>query len=242
MVFAEVLTGTTSAYAAYLRKTDGSDAVWLGDGYPEDLSPDGKSVLVGFRNVDPPRWMILPTGAGEPQPLPPGPFQALLEANFLPDGKRIVFGAVERDRTRRIYVQNLSDGAIRAISPEAVATDGLATPDGRFAIGWSEGRHMLYPVDEGAPRPLPFLAPDDRALRWSPDGRLLFVRRHDSWPAVIDRVDVVTHQRQQWKVVAPPDPVGVDTQTRVLITPDGRFYCHDYLRWLSRLFIVEGLR
>jgi hypothetical protein len=185
--------------------------------------------------------VILPTGPGEPQPLPPGPFQSLLEANFLPDGKRIVFGAAERGRTSRIYVQNLSDGSTRAISPEGVSTDGVATPDGRFVAGSSQGKHMLYPVDEGAPRPLAFLAQDDRALQWSPDGRLLFVRRRDSWPAVIDRVDVVTHQRQQWKVVAPPDPVGVESQPRVLITPDGRFYCHDYMRWLSQLFIVEGL-
>ena len=101
---------------------------------------------------------------------------------------------------------------------------------------------MLYPVDEGAPRPLAALASDDLPLQWSPDGRLLFVRRINSWPPVIDRVDMVTGQRQLWRVVSPADPVGIDHMDRILITPDAKSYCHDYLRWVSQLFIVEGLR
>jgi eukaryotic-like serine/threonine-protein kinase len=242
VVFGEVLSASGSTQVAYLRKTDGSDAVRLGDGYPEDVSPDGRSVLVGVRNSKPPRWVIIPTGPGEAKPLPAGAFEALREANFLPDGKRIVFGALAPGRPPRIYVQDLSDGVPRPISPERVVTPALATPDGRFVLGWSQGRHTLYPVDEGAPRPLAGLTSDDQPLQWSPDGRLLFVRRSDSWPPVIDRVDPVTGQRQLWRVVSPVDPVGIDHIPRILITPDGKSYCHDYVRWLSQLFIVEGLR
>ena len=242
VVFGEVLTGSASAVVTYLRRTDGSDAIRLGEGYPEDLAADGKSVLVGIRWTKPPHWVILPTGPGEPRPLPPGPFQSLYEANFLPDGKRIVFGAMEPGRNGRIYVQNLQDGALRPISPEGVRTDGLATPDGRFVVGSTQGRHMLYPVDEGAPRPLAVLAGGDQPLQWSPDGRLLFVRRGDAWPPVIDKVDMVTDQRQTWKVVSPADPVGIEEMGRIYVTPDGKSYCHDYLRWLSQLFVVEGLQ
>ena len=242
VVFGEVLTGSGSAQVAYLRKTDGSDAVRLGDGFPEDLSSDGKSVLVAIRSSRPPRWVILPTGPGEAKPLPAGDLDALREANFLPDGKRIAFGGVAPGQQPRIYVQDLSDGVPRPISPEGVATDGLATPDGRFVLGWSQGTHTLYPVDEGTPRQLAALTSDDRPLQWSPDGRLLFVRRRSSWPPAIDRVDMVTGQRQLWRVVSPADPVGVDDMATILITPDAKAYCHDYLRWVSKLFIVDGLR
>jgi hypothetical protein len=185
--------------------------------------------------------VILPTGPGEPRSLPPGPFQSIYEANFLPDGRRIAFGATEPGHGRRIYVQNLDDGAVRPISPEEVFTDALATPDGRFIVGSTLGRHFLYPVDEGAPRQLPVLTASDQPLRWSPDGRRLFVRRGDAWPPVIDRVDTVTLQRETWKVVSPADPVGVEQMSRIYVTPDGTSYCHDYLRWLSQLFVVEGL-
>ena len=145
VVFAEVLTGSGSAQVAYLRKTDGSDAVRLGDGFPEDLSSDGRSVLVAIRSSKPPRWVILPTGPGEAKPLSAGDLEALREANFLPDGKRIAFGGVAPGQQPRIYVQDLSDGVPRPISPEGVATDGLATPDGRFVLGWSQGRTRSIP-------------------------------------------------------------------------------------------------
>jgi hypothetical protein len=243
VVFGDLVSESPSAQVAYLRRTDGSDAIRLGDGYPEDLSPDGKSVLVGIRNSKPLRWVILPTGPGEPKTLRPGRFRALREANFLPDGRSIAFGGVEDGHTQRIYVQDLNDGEPRAISPEGVATEALATPDARFVLGSSgSGTHTLYPVGDGTPRELAVLLPDDWPLQWSEDGRRLFVQRVNSWPPAIERVDIITGQRQSWKIVSPPDPAGVDLITDLLITPDGRSYCYEYVRWLSQLFIVEGLQ
>ena len=86
------------------------------------------------------------------------------------------------------------------------------------------------------------MASDDTALQWSSDGRLLYVRRGGSWPPVVDRVDVTTGRREAWKTIQPADPVGVDSIFRILVTPDGKAYCHDYVRFLSELFIVEGLK
>ena len=240
VLMAEMLRGGGSAGSIYLRGTDGSDAVRLGDGYPEDLSPDGKWVLaapVGTRR----HWFILPTGTGLPRTLPTGPVVERFEANFLPDGRRIVFGGREKDQRRRIFVQDIESGLVRAISPEDTASVGLATPDGRFVIGPARAKHFLYPVDGGASVPFPFMAPDDIALQWSSDERLLYVWRGATWPPVVDRVDVSTGRRETWKTIQPADPVGVDSIFRILVTPDGKAYCHDYVRFLSELFIVEGL-
>jgi hypothetical protein len=225
----------------YLRGLDGSDAVRLGDGYPEDLSPDGGWVLAApaFTRQ---HWIILPTGPGSPRTLPPGPLVERFEANFLPDGRRIVFGGREKNHGRRIYVQDVQGGSVRAISDENAQTVGLATPDGRFVIGRTAGKRFLYPVDGGAPVPLPIMASDDAELQWSADGRHLYVRRGGSWPPVVDRVDLSTGRRETWKTIQPADPVGVNTISTILVTPDGNAYCHDYVRILSELFIVEGLK
>ena len=51
-----------------------------------------------------------------------------------------------------------------------------------------------------------------------------------------------TGERRSWKTIRPADPVGIDTVIRILITPDGKSYCHDYVRVLSELFVVEGLK
>ncbi len=158
----------------YLRKTDGSDAIRLGDGFGEDLSPDGKWVLatpVGTRQ----HWIIMPTGPGSAITLPPGPLVARGEANFLPNGRQIVFGGREKDRGGRIYVQDIDGGSIRAISPENVGTQGLATPDSRYVVGRTTEHVFKFAVDGSAPIPLTYLDPDDEPLQWSPDGSLLFV-------------------------------------------------------------------
>jgi eukaryotic-like serine/threonine-protein kinase len=241
VLLTEVLRGAGENGSIYVRKTDGSDAVRLGDGFGEDLSPDGKWILatpVRTRQ----HWTIVPTGPGSPITLPPGPLVARLEANFLPNGRQIVFGGRESNHARRIYVQDIDSGSIRAISPERVQTEGLATPDGRYVIGRMDGRVFNFPVDGSAPIALPWLDANDEPLQWSADGSLLYVHRSATWPPAVDRVHMTTGERVRWKTIVPADPAGVDTINRILITPDGTAYCHDYVRMLSELFIVEGLR
>ena len=240
VLMGETARGGGPARSIYLRGTDGSDAVRLGDGYPEDLSPDGKWVLAApaFTRQ---HWIILPTGPGSPRTLPPGPVVERYEANFLPDGLRIVFGGRAKEQHQQIFVQDVQSGMVRAISPEGAGTTGVATPDGRFVIGAMGAKRFLFPVDGAAPIPFPIMASDDAALQWSSDGRVLYVRRGATWPPVVDRVDVSTGRREAWKTIQPADPVGVDTIVTILITPDGKAYCHDYIRVLSELFIVEGL-
>ena len=98
VLMAEMLKGGGAAGSIYLRRTDGSDAVRLGDGFPEDLSSDGKWVLAAAAGRQ--HWVLLPTGSGSPRTLPPGPIVQRFEANFLPDGRRIVFGGREKDHGR----------------------------------------------------------------------------------------------------------------------------------------------
>jgi hypothetical protein len=236
-----LLIGEWYANVTYLRKTDGSDAVRLADGYPLDLSRDGRFALVNFKG--PERWLLVPTGPGTPKPVPPGVFDQADDPYFLPDDKRIVFSAAEKGKTSRLYVQTLADGTLRAISPDGVrTTGGLPTPDGRSVWGRSNGAGTIYPVDGGALRSLPFVASDDRPVQWSPDGKLLYVRPVNAWPPVIERIDVITGKREPWLKVVPSDPVGFDNVFRVQLTPDGRSYCFDYGRLLSTLFLVEGLK
>jgi Tol biopolymer transport system component len=241
VLLSELLHGSGESGSIYLRKTDGSDAIRLGDGFGEDLSPDGKWVLttqVGTRD----HWVLVPTGPGSPKALPAGSLAGRGEANFLPNGREVVFGGREKDRGSRIYVQNIDSGTIRAISPESVSTDGLATPDSRYVIGRTRGQLVKYAVDGSAAIPLTYLNSDDVPLQWSADESVLYVRRMEQWPPVVDRVSTTSGKRERWKTIQPADPAGVDSVLRILVTPDGKSHCHDYVRILSELSVVEGLR
>jgi eukaryotic-like serine/threonine-protein kinase len=241
VLLSEMLRGAGTKGAIYLRKTDGSDAIRMGDGFGEDLSPDGNWILatpVGTRQ----HWILMPTGPGSSMTLPPGQLVARGEANFLPNGRQLVFAGREKDHGGRIYIQDIDGGSIRAISPENVATQGLATPDSRYVVGRTREQVFKFAVDGSAPIPLAFLDPDDEPLQWSADGTRLFVRRANAWPPTVDRVNTATGGREWWKTLEPADPAGIDAVFRILITPDGASYCHDYVRLLSELFVVEGLQ
>ena len=209
-------------------KTDGSDAVRLSDGYPEIFA--GRQVGAGGAG------RTGGTGypadrAGVARTLPPGPLIQRFEANFLPDGRRIVFGGREKIKAADL-LQDIESGTVRAISPDELTgpQDLLRTTDD-LLLGSHEDKHFLFPVDGGAPVPLSTSRPDDEALQWSSDGRLLYVRRDPSWPPIVDRVDIATGHREPWKTIQPADPVGVDSIFRIFVTPDGKAYCHDYVRF-----------
>ncbi|MFY9550806.1 MAG: protein kinase, partial [Thermoanaerobaculia bacterium] len=77
-------------WSVYLRRTDGSAAVRLGDGQAMSLSPDGKRVLAMLR-TSPPQLVLYPTGPGEPIRLANETVSDYYWGLWLPDGKRIIF-------------------------------------------------------------------------------------------------------------------------------------------------------
>ena len=158
VVFGEVLTGSASAVVTYLRRTDGSDAIRLGGGLSRD--PRSRWKVCARRDpMDEASSLGHPADRSRRAAAPAArPVSIVYEANFLPDGKRIVFGAMEPGATYASTCRTCRMGRFVRSPPEGVRTDGLATPDGRFVVGSTQGRHMLYPVDEGAPRPLAVLA------------------------------------------------------------------------------------
>ena len=150
VAFTEEAEGGGPGYSVYLRKTDGSPAVRLGEGEAIALSPDGKWVLAALVRLNPPPLVLLPTGAGEPKPLPKDSINHDAEpAAFFPDGRRIVFIGSEPGRGRRTWVQDLDGGKARPVTPEGVVGTVLS-PDGRFlAARGPDLKVALYPIDGG---------------------------------------------------------------------------------------------
>jgi Tol biopolymer transport system component len=121
-------------YAVYIRNTDGSPAIRLGEGVADALSPDQKWVIVQTPG-SPEQLRLLPTGAGETQPLTNDSINHQW-ARWFPDGKRFVFSGNEPGRGVRLYTQDLSGGTPKPISPEGVdATAFAVSPDGLQIVG-----------------------------------------------------------------------------------------------------------
>jgi eukaryotic-like serine/threonine-protein kinase len=240
ILFSELSYGKPRNPAIYLRKTDGSPAIRLGDGLRPALSPDGKWVVC--IESDGPRTsiMLLPTGAGAARTIgSPGMHYERVE--WFPDGQRILFEGSEPNRRARTFIQDVNGGKPAPLTPEGVVATRVS-PNQKYATVLAGGRLSLFPIQGGAPQPIANLEPGERPIRWNGDGRFLFLRKLEG-PAslTISRLDVMTGRREPWKELKPPDSVGVQI-AQVALTPDGSFYAYSFQRDIVTLYLAQGLR
>jgi Tol biopolymer transport system component len=248
VLFSESGEAGGRGYGVYLRGTDGSPAVRLGEGHVFGLSPDGRWALTAPLDGAM-RLVLLPTGAGQPKTLELAGLAHFLWADFFPDGGRIAVLGSETDRPLRLFALDATGGPLRPIAPEGVVTNSSTiAPDGRSFLGFRLGqplqRFRRHPVGGGEDVAVPGVEPGDNPVDWADDGRSVFVApRGDGGPSLkVIRLDTRTGARTPWREIRSLDPVGVAGLDGLRVTPDGRSYVYNVRRVLSALFVVEGLR
>jgi len=240
ILFQESGEGGGPKYAVYLRNTDGSPAIRLGDGTGLSLSPDGQWALSRL-NVVPSPLVLYPTGVGDMKQLKSDGLNHMA-AVFLPDGKRFVFTGTETGHGPRLYLESLEDAKPHAFSMEGVASN-ILSPDGKFvAARGPDHKIYLFPVDGGEPKLVTGAQQGEFPTAWASDGRSLFVMARGQIPAEVFRVDLATGQRVFWRSFEPADAAGIDTIRGVLVSADNKAYVYGYSRTLSDLYLVHGLK
>jgi len=233
-------------YQTYLRRSDGSPPVRLGEGDGYSLSPDGKWVLSLTPDAVP-RILLHPTGPGQTREVP-NPARVIASvARWLPGGRGIVVIGPTSTMASRGYVFDSEGGPAHPITPEGVEASTLdlgipLSPDGsRFVARHETAGYNVYRVDGGAAQPIPGLADGDVPIQWSEDGRALFVGRRSGASWQIRRLDIATGQSKPWTEITPTQTAGLRLSA-VYVTPNGRFWLHSYGRLLTDLYVAEGLR
>jgi Tol biopolymer transport system component/predicted Ser/Thr protein kinase len=236
LLFAE--TGLGSNYAVCLRKTDGSPVVRLGEGWPADLSADGKLALAVVSR--PPQLVIYPTGAGETQQLKRGEIENYVTAQWFRDGKSVLINGNEPGKNTRFYVQEVGGAAARPVTPEGTR-DGWLSADGKLVLARGpDGKYSVYPISGGEPRPVPGLTEADVLAQWSADGRAVLVYRRAEIPCRLERVDLASGHRTLFKEFAPADRNGLLSMREIFVTDDLRSFAYTAYYQVSSLFISEG--
>ena len=244
-VFTEQGQAGGAGYSVYLRKLDGSAPVRLGEGYALALSPDGKWVLTALIRSTPSQIVLLPTGAGEPRTFPKDEIEHAngLFGTFLPDGKQIVFVGNEPGRPPRVFIQDLEGGAAKPVTPEGVVARLLSADGASLVTRMPDGGFATAPLGGGPSHPIPGLKPGDRPLRFTADGRHLYLRDDArEFPARVFRLDVATGRREVWKELMPGDPAGITLLSPTAISEDGKTILFIYARSLADLYLAEGLK
>ena len=227
-------------YTAAVRDMQGSPPIPLGEGMAGDFSPDGKWVIttVSYTQVE-----LLPTGAGTIRKLDPGGIQQYRHTlHWMPDGKRILFTGNQPGRPARCFIQDIDGGKPRPITAEGVVGCQIS-PDGQLiaATDLKESAIRLYPLDGGPPRAIPGLLPGE-AFKWTPDPRFAYIYPKMMLPAKIYRLNLANGQRQLFKEINPSDETGICDMSEILFSADGRAYVYGYVRLLSELYLVNGMK
>ncbi|HEY3205306.1 MAG TPA: hypothetical protein VGL03_16780, partial [Thermoanaerobaculia bacterium] len=240
ILFAESGEGGGAGYSVYVRGTDGSPAVRLGEGSAQDLSADGEWALAIVHSASDPQLVAYPTGAGEPRVFSKEGL-SVYGATFMPDGKQILLTASEPGHRRRLYLRSIDGGKPRAVTPEGFE-GGIVAPDGKWAVvAGPDRRRYLYPLAGGEPTAVPGLDREDNVDQVSLDGRFLFIHRGGELPAKVFQLDVATGRKELWRTLMPADAAGVG-EINARPTPGGEAYIYNYLRTLSDLYLVEGVK
>jgi hypothetical protein len=216
----------------YLRGTDGSPAVRLGEGFGLALSPDRKSAL--SRRKD--QTMLLPTAAGQARSITAPDVVFEEGGTFLPDGGLLLSGSSPGHPTR-LYRQAADGSQFQVASPDGVFLPRrihAVSPDGRFAAAIGPGdTWAIYPIAATpAPgQPIKGLRADEAPIRWTADGKALFVAAEDG---TVSRLELESGRREVFHRFR--------RDAEVFLTADGKAYVYGYGADLSHLFVIENLR
>jgi Tol biopolymer transport system component len=225
----------------YLRKTDGTPAVRLGDGHALALSRDGKWALCLL--TSPRRLVVIPTGVGDRRTLPGPELHRVEEATWFPDSRRVLFTAeAAAGEGVRAYVQDIGGGQRTPVGPVGIGSPVVVSPDGETIAAASPKGPVLFSVNGNEARPVRGTEPHDSPVQWSAEGRSLYVSRVHRQVSQIFRVELLTGRRTLVHEVSARDWAGASWPFQLRITPDGKSYAYTFQRLLDDLFLVEGLK
>ena len=223
-----------------VRKTDGSAAQILGDGYALAISPDGQ--WVASSSADYLEGVVLhPVGPGSSHRVDT-PGLEIQRVRWLSDGKRMVAtGRPIKEALYRLYLIDPGGSPPRAISEPGILPFLIdVSPDDRWVATVGRTRATtLFPIAGGpviALTDLPELYPTG----WSPEGHL-WVKDRDKIPTRLVRYDVQRRKILEDQLVAPADTSGVVTIPRIRLSRDAKTMAYDYRRMLDYLHLMKGL-
>jgi hypothetical protein len=255
VLFTEAKDAVQYRPTVFMRSTDESPAVRLGEGVAVAFSPRKDKVLA-LRAASKRRELILlPTGAGPTETLPND--LDCLWGGFLPDGRIVI--AAQTAEGPRMFLQARDGTPPQPLTPPGMAIGLIGpsgggagavkpiSPDGKSLLVFDRDRRAwIVSLGSGGERlglrPAKGVLPEELPAGWSGDGRHVYVYRILEMPNKIYDVNLDTGERRLLREISAPDPDGVFRIIPILLMPDGHSFAYGYVRHISMLYTATGLR
>jgi WD40 repeat protein len=232
----------------YMRKTDGSPAVRVGDGNGIRLSPDGQWISNYMLGPDGTRsFGVMPTGAGENIPVRAAGIDLSPVYGWFAEPRRYLVVGELHDKPWQCFAWDASKGDLKPICPEGIPDSFYVflSPDkSRVVSHGPSGGWFAYSTSGAPPIEVRGIHDDEAPIGWRADSKSMYVRQAQTTTPVISvwSVEIATGQRTLWKELHPSRPIDGAGDLHLWITPDGRAYAYNYSIFLSDLYVGAGLR
>jgi eukaryotic-like serine/threonine-protein kinase len=240
LAFGDASDGSGPNYAVMLRRTDGSSAVRLGEGSGLGMSRDKQWVLSVLPTA-PVQLMIYPTGAGEAQRLDNGEFAGISAAAFLGDGGEILVCGNEPKHGTRCYRRPLAKGSFTRFTPEGMR-GVVASPSGEAIVAMTPDGYREFSTRDSTSQSVPGVLPGDQLIRYSPNGKSLWVRTANAQPVRVEQVDLKSGKRTPLLPEFGAPRAGVLNVSEVALADDPRNYVYLERETASYVFELKRIR
>jgi len=240
VLFDEEGDGGGPNYTVFLRDTDGSPPVRIGEGVSLAVSPDAKWVITQPAKGGP--LILVPTRAGQARQLTHYNV-SYQRVRWLAGGKELLASGIEAGHGARDYVIEVSNGDSRPITPEGVG-GVVPSPDGRSTVVLEQdGKWGIWRLDGSVLRLIPGLDEKYRVSGWSPDGESVYaVPRRREKIGNVYRVNTGTGKMELWRTYGEGLAAGAESVPGSYRSGEGGAYAYLYVRTLSQVYVVRGMK
>ena len=241
ILFEEEGDGGGPNYTVFLRDTDGSPPVRIGEGSAVAISPDIKWVITMPAKGGP--MMVVPAGTGESRTLTHDSV-SYSEVTWMPDGKHLLASGIESGHGQRDYMIDFDTGISKPITPEGTAGVHVSRDGTNVAVQASDGTWGILPLDGGEVRVTPGLNSTYDVIGWSPDGKSLYAASKGKIDPTskVYKVDPVTGRIDFWRTFGILAGGSADSVIPPLFSSDGSAYAYEYQLLVSEAYLAKGLR
>ena len=233
----------------YLRTSDGALPTRLGEADTAAFMPNGQQVMTTQRGGEKVSTLsIIPLGPGQPQVLNVPELNVASVADPLPNGRRaLITGAMANsfqllDLTTGVRTSLGDPGMSNTANARAVSPDGAWVLLRKNTGKLLDATHVLISTQGAPTREVKGIEPGEVPMRWNTDGTAIYVFNRDGFPTRIHRIELATGKRTLVREIMPANPGGLPGIRSFAMTPDAQHLAYNYVRKLSDLYLIEGLK
>lgn len=241
ILFDEEGDGGGPDYTVFMRNTDGSPPVRIGEGSGFALSADGRWAVTQPAKGGP--LSLIPTGAGVARVLTHDNI-SYSSARFLPDGKHLLAVGIEPSHGMRDYFIDLNDGSAKPVTPDGIVGTAVSPDAHELIVHTAEGKWGLFPLGGGEIRLIPGLDRSYTLTGWAPDGSSLYARKNSNRVVSVQmyKVSIAEGKVAPWKSFGPNLQSGVMAVSAPLFSRDGTGYAYIYVQDVAQAYVMRGLK